>query len=238
MKFSAVSLFHTDRYTYGNLDSERSECIHLEIHRIWKLYELEPRTRLSTRVTSVRRISPEGYNTSENEISEEDRHSRWVINEGEDGIFDAVIVTVGTCGEPRKVQFPGMPKEPSDSPKQDANRIPDEEKEEESDNKTAEEDEEMFNGLVVHSSELDDVDLEGKKVVVVGSGASGIEAVETALNRGAKGARRGEERNGVIMVARDDKWIIPRNFVLDTLISAQPFGREMPLRYVSAYHLL
>jgi cation diffusion facilitator CzcD-associated flavoprotein CzcO len=38
-------------------------------------------------------------------------------------------------------------------------------------------------------------------VVVIGSGASGVEAVETALQRGA-----GE----VVMIARTDKWIIPR----------------------------
>ena len=193
------------------------------------MYQLEPRTRLSTRVTSVRRVSPEENHASENHTPAEGGHSRWVVNEGEDGIFDAVIVTVGTCGEPRKVNFPGMPKEPSDSPKQDENAISDEEKEE-GDNEKHEEDEEVFEGLVVHSSELDNVDLEGKKVVVIGSGASGVEAVETALDRGAKGARRGEESNGVIMLARDDKWIIPRNFVLYTLISAQPFGREMPLR--------
>ena len=28
------------------------------------------------------------------------------------------------------------------------------------------------------------------------------------------------------------QWIIPRNIVLDTLIAAQPFGREMPLSVV------
>lgn len=37
--------------------------------------------------------------------------------------------------------------------------------------------------------------------MVIGSGASGVEAVETALQLGA-----GE----VVMVARTDKWIIPR----------------------------
>ena len=128
-----------------------------------------------------------------------------------------------------------MPKEQSDSPKQDANAFSDgkdsggDDDENDDENETQEE-EETFEGIVVHSSELDDVDLEGKKVVVIGSGASGVEAAETALSKGAKGARRGEEGDGVVMLARDDKWIIPRNFVLDTLISAQPFGREMPLR--------
>lgn len=58
------------------------------------------------------------------------------------------------------------------------------------------EDEEVYEGQLMHSSELDDKDVKGKTVVVVGSGASGVEAVETALDRGAKEA---------IMIARDDK---------------------------------
>lgn len=54
-------------------------------------------------------------------------------------------------------------------------------------------------GPVVHSSQLDKLDsahVEGKTVIVIGSGASGVEAVETALAKGAQKA---------IMVARDDK---------------------------------
>lgn len=35
--------------------------------------------------------------------------SKWVVNDGADGEFDAVIVNIGTCGEPNMVQFPGMP---------------------------------------------------------------------------------------------------------------------------------
>ena len=31
---------------------------------------------------------------------------------------------------------------------------------------------------------------------------------------------------------QQSQWIIPRNIVLDTLIAAQPFGREMPLSVV------
>jgi len=34
---------------------------------------------------------------------------------------------------------------------------------------------------------LDDVDLEGKTVVIIGSGASGVEAAELAVERKAKG---------------------------------------------------
>lgn len=74
----------------------------------------------------------------------------------------------------------------------------------------------MFKNPIIHSSELDSDAISeetikgvsrlfclllftafpGKKVVVIGSGASGVEAVETALQRGA-----GE----VVMVARTDK---------------------------------
>lgn len=75
-----------------------------------------------------------------------------------------------------------------------------------------------FAGQIVHSSQLDDADLEGKKVVIIGSGASGVEAAELAV---AKKAR------DVVMLARSDKWVIPRNTLVDILLSLQPFGREM-----------
>jgi len=77
-------------------------------------------------------------------------------------------------------------------------------------------DTETFTRPIVHSSQLDSPVLRGeylrgKRVVVVGSGASGVEAVETVLER-MKGAGGGEEEEEgkVWMVARGDKWIIPR----------------------------
>lgn len=45
---------------------------------------------------------------------------------------------------------------------------------------------ESFKGKIVHSSELDNVDLKNKHVLVVGGGASGIEALELAVHLGAK----------------------------------------------------
>jgi hypothetical protein len=36
--------------------------------------------------------------------------AQWLVNDGNDGAFDAVIVTIGTCGEPQMVDFPGMPR--------------------------------------------------------------------------------------------------------------------------------
>ncbi|KAL4402288.1 N,N-dimethylaniline monooxygenase [Malassezia pachydermatis] len=82
---------------------------------------------------------------------------------------------------------------------------------------------ESFKGKIVHSSQLDDVDFKNKRVLIVGGGASGVEAAETALAKGA---------NKPTILARSDKWIIPRNMVVDALLSLQPFGREMPLSFI------
>ena len=92
---------------------------------------------------------------------------------------------------------------------------------------------ETFNGQVLHSSQLDDAELEGKRVVIVGSGASGVEAAELCVTKKAKEA---------VVLARDDKWfvpslnlfehyltstlppccrIIPRNTVFDSLLACQ-----------------
>ena len=245
--------------------------------------------------------------------------ARWLVNDGSDGAFDALIVTVGTCGKPRMIGLKGMPKrqkgqdeikgnakgrdkarakagqdgmpsyadvakhgtanesetsglnaeagpdqasvDPRDegapsyadvakyepdsndapptevaaaskqadavpgSPASDASSArkeshhrADEHPNEDSDaeheaatrhdtneDKDAggggggdDDDDDTFDGPILHSSELDreDADMAGKTVIVVGSGASGVEAVEAALTRGAK---------KVAMVARDDK---------------------------------
>ncbi|KAJ7264991.1 FAD/NAD(P)-binding domain-containing protein [Mycena haematopus] len=173
-----------------------------EITRIWKEYQLEPRTRFETPVTSVKRVEDESGG------------HKWQINDGAEEPFDAIIVTIGTCGKPKWIHLDGMPEsvgEDSDSDNSD---------------KTLQTD--VFTKPIIHSSQLDsdavsEETIKGKKVVVIGSGASGVEAVETALQRGA-----GE----VVMVARTDKWIIPRNIIFDTLIACQPFGREMPLSFI------
>ncbi|KAI0652799.1 FAD/NAD(P)-binding domain-containing protein [Cubamyces menziesii] len=186
-----------------------------EIRRIWKEYQLEPRTRLNTPVTSIKRVPGTGQREHlQDDPAGSRSRSRWTVNDGEDGEFDAVVVTVGTCGEPLRVDFPGLRSSAWDVSE---DGTIDEGKH------GGEQEGEMFEGEVVHSSELDNARLEGKRVLVIGSGASGVEAVETALDKGA---------TGCTMIARDDKWIIPRNIVLDTLIAAQPFGREMPLSCV------
>ncbi|KIM26442.1 hypothetical protein M408DRAFT_330606 [Serendipita vermifera MAFF 305830] len=224
-----------------------------EITRIWKQYQLEPRTRFNTPVTSVRRItSPDSQEETD---PAKGGHARWVINDGADGIFDAVIVTVGTCGTPQWVEFEGMPagfvekkkaeqkrelekRASADAPSTDkptfSTEVPSSSSEEGEGNNSedkAEKDQNTYQGPILHSSQLDSADasqLEGKTVVVIGSGASGVEAVETALARGA---------DKCIMVARDDKWIIPRNMFIDVLIAMQPFGRQMPLSFLWEYFL-
>lgn len=84
-----------------------------------------------------------------------------------------------------------------------------------------------FKGPKAHSSELDGFDVKGKDVVIVGSGASGVEAVEHAVDGGAK---------SVHLLARSDKWIIPRNIVLDAVLSLLP-GREFYLGDVMEFLL-
>jgi NADPH-dependent glutamate synthase beta subunit-like oxidoreductase len=114
-------------------------------------------------------------------------HARWLVNDDPEP-FDAIIVNVGTCGKPKRARFPGMP---SQSNGHDASHDSSEESE---DGKR--EGHSTYEGPVIHSSELDDADVRGKTVVVIGSGASGVEAVETAL---AKGAKKG------VFIARSDK---------------------------------
>lgn len=130
-------------------------------------------------------------------------HARWIVNDGADGVFDAVIINVGTCGDPRWVDYPGMPKQNEDDSRQNGTQkgksyaeaaksekdapSPTEEKH------RGELSDEVYDGPLVHSSKLDNAELEGKTVLVLGSGASGVEAVETALTKGARKA---------IMIAR------------------------------------
>ena len=87
-----------------------TSCI--EMDRIWREYKLAPRTRFNTKVTSVRRArrsEVHGLHDRDDLRPDLMGHSRWIINDGADGVFDAVIVSVGTCGEPRMITLPGMP---------------------------------------------------------------------------------------------------------------------------------
>lgn len=159
------------------------------VHNIWTSYNLESRTRFNTRVTRIDRHASSEYNERDG------GHSRWVINGNQSEVYDGIVATVGTCGEPKMISLPGM---------------------------------DDFRGEIVHSSKLDDVNLKGKRVVIIGGGASGVEALERAVD---------EQAASTTIIARSDKWFIPRNLLVDTLLSMQPFGRETRLSRIPEFLL-
>ena len=80
-----------------------------------------------------------------------------------------------------------------------------------------------FKGDVYHSSKLDGKDAKGKKVIVVGGGASAVEALEFCAHEGA---------GQTTILARSEKWIIPRNPLVDMLLALNIFGQETWLSWI------
>ena len=76
---------------------------------------------------------------------------------------------------------------------------------------------ESFKGSIIHSSRLDSESAEGKSVLIVGGGASAVEALEWAVQTKA---------SSISVLARSEKWIIPRNFLVDSLLAFNIFGQE------------
>ncbi|KAI9878508.1 MAG: hypothetical protein M1830_000689 [Pleopsidium flavum] len=76
---------------------------------------------------------------------------------------------------------------------------------------------EKFKGDIIHSSRLDGKSSKGKKVLVIGGGASAVEALEFVVHTDAA------ETN---VLARSDKWIIPRNPLVDIVLALNIFGEE------------
>ena len=76
---------------------------------------------------------------------------------------------------------------------------------------------ENFKGEIWHSSQLDGRSAKGKKVVIIGGGASAVEALEFV-------AREDAEHTDVL--ARSEKWVIPRNPFVDVLLALNIFGSE------------
>ncbi|KAJ3857247.1 hypothetical protein EV368DRAFT_30664 [Lentinula lateritia] len=82
---------------------------------------------------------------------------------------------------------------------------------------------EKFQGNIYHSSELDGKDAKAKKVAIIGGGASAVEALEfTSAAQAAK----------TFVLSRSDKWIIPRNAIVDTLLAMNIFGQEILLSWI------
>ncbi|KIK70529.1 hypothetical protein GYMLUDRAFT_32559 [Collybiopsis luxurians FD-317 M1] len=82
---------------------------------------------------------------------------------------------------------------------------------------------EKFQGQIYHSSELDGKDARGKKVIVIGGGASAVEALE--FTSAAKAEK-------TFVLSRSDKWIIPRNAIVDMLLAMNIFGQEILLSWI------
>ena len=82
---------------------------------------------------------------------------------------------------------------------------------------------EQFKGEIYHSSRLDGKTAEGKKVLIIGGGASAVEGLEFVIHTNA---------TSTSVLARSDKWIIPRNAVVDVLLAFNIFGQETMFSWI------
>ncbi|KAI9742770.1 MAG: hypothetical protein M1818_003499 [Claussenomyces sp. TS43310] len=82
---------------------------------------------------------------------------------------------------------------------------------------------EKFKGEILHSSNLTGTDAKGKEMIIIGGGASAVEALEFAAHENAA---------KTVILARSDKWIIPRNPVIDVLLALNIFGQETLLSWI------
>lgn len=82
-----------------------------------------------------------------------------------------------------------------------------------------------FHGSIHHSSQLtsEKVSAKDKTLIIIGGGASAVEALEFASEEGAK---------KIYILARSDKWIIPRNPVWNMLLALNIFGQETFLSWI------
>jgi cation diffusion facilitator CzcD-associated flavoprotein CzcO len=80
-----------------------------------------------------------------------------------------------------------------------------------------------FKGEIYHSSSLTGKQTSGKTMIVIGGGASAVEALEFAAH---------EDAAKTYILARSDKWIIPRNPVIDALLSFNILGGETVLSWI------
>ncbi|QYS98745.1 hypothetical protein H0G86_005909 [Trichoderma simmonsii] len=87
---------------------------------------------------------------------------------------------------------------------------------------------EKFKGEIYHSSDLTGKDAKDKHIAIIGGGASAVEALEFAFKAGAA---------KVSILSRSDKWIIPRNMIVDTLLSLNIFGQETLFSFIPEFLL-
>ncbi|RDL35698.1 FAD protein [Venustampulla echinocandica] len=82
---------------------------------------------------------------------------------------------------------------------------------------------EKFKGEICHSSQLTGKHAKGKSIAIIGGGASAVEALEFAAE---------EEASKIYILARSDKWIIPRNALIDMLLSFNILGQETMFSWI------
>lgn len=170
-----------------------------QVRMLWKRYGLDKKTRFNVKIDKVYK----------------DDRERWVLNDTSNGHFEGLIAAIGTCGEAKMPHISGMDK---------------------------------FKGEILHSSELtgyactdyssfiarpgltraDRKNAKGKKIAIIGGGASAVEALEFAA------AAKAEKTS---ILSRSDKWIIPRNIIVDTLLSLNIFGQETALSFIPEFLL-
>ncbi|EOO01121.1 putative flavin-binding monooxygenase-like family protein [Phaeoacremonium minimum UCRPA7] len=80
-----------------------------------------------------------------------------------------------------------------------------------------------FKGEIYHSSKLTGKSAKGKTMIVIGGGASAVEALEFASE---------EEAEKIYILSRSDKWIIPRNPIVNMLLSFNIFGQETLFSFI------
>jgi hypothetical protein len=87
---------------------------------------------------------------------------------------------------------------------------------------------EHFKGSISHSSDLEGKSARGKKVVIIGGGASAVEALEFVA---------WEEASHTTVLARSEKWIIPRNPFVHSLLAMNILGSETIFSGIPEYIL-
>ncbi|KAG5972613.1 hypothetical protein E4U58_006333 [Claviceps cyperi] len=87
---------------------------------------------------------------------------------------------------------------------------------------------EQFKGEIYHSSQLTGKNAKDKSIAIIGGGASAVEALEFAAAADA---------GKISILSRSDKWIIPRNIIVDTLLALNIFGQETILSFIPEFLL-
>ncbi|GBE87597.1 predicted protein [Sparassis crispa] len=199
-----------------------------EIHRLVDKYDLDSRMHLCCKVLDIRRATAEEVLTyaeiqGKKALPFYGSPAQWIVRYHIGGgienapikdettnedIFDAVVVAVGKCGRPKAIMMKGMPTSTRHTGEGACER----------DTATSRQTGNVFSGAVYHSSETgDDPIFAGRRVVILGDDAPSFDAVD--LGRARK----------CVVIANDDKWILPYNMLLYSLIS---LGKYMPFRCI------